>query len=212
LICLRFGLFLWTPPAGNAMIGAVASETNDEGATGARTPALVLIPLLVGCAVAVALGVYGRNHTPTGEAIFTLGFSGLINMKVWLATIVVLFALFQLGSALRIYGIYGSGSAPRWVGTAHRISGVLAVLISAPVAFHCLWSLGFSDFDTRTLWHSVLGCVFYGAFVAKMLTLRMRSLPGWALPLFGGLTFTVIVAIWFTSAFWFFQNVGFPEF
>jgi hypothetical protein len=191
---------------------AVASETNDEGTAGTRTTALVLIPLLVGCAVAVALGLYGRSHQPTGEAIFTLGFSGMINMKVWLATIAVPFALFQLGSALRIYGVYGSGSPPSWVGTAHRVSGVLAVLISAPVAFHCLWSLGFSDFDTRTLWHSVLGCVFYGAFVAKMLTLRMRRLPGWALPLFGGLTFTAFVAIWFTSSFWFFQTVGFPEF
>jgi hypothetical protein len=45
-----------------------------------------------------------------------------------------------------------------------------------------------------------------------MLTLRMRGLPGWALPLFGGLTFTAIVAIWFTSSLWFFQNVGFPQF
>jgi Family of unknown function (DUF6529) len=190
----------------------VASETNPLPTAGRRTSALVLIPLLVGCAVAIVLGVYGRNHQPTGEALFTLGFSGMINMKVWLATITVLFALFQLASALRLYGVYGSGSPPRWVGTAHRISGALAVLISAPVAFHCLWSIGFSSFDTRTLWHSVLGCVFYGAFVAKMLTLRMRGLPGWALPLFGGLTFTTIVAIWFTSSFWFFQNVGFPEF
>ena len=57
------------------------------------------------------LGVYGKNHAPTGEAIFTLGFSGMINMKVWLATIAVLFALFQLGSALRLYGVYGSGTA-----------------------------------------------------------------------------------------------------
>jgi Family of unknown function (DUF6529) len=190
----------------------VASETNSLPTASPRTPALILIPLLVGCAVAIVLGLYGKNHQPTGEAIFTLGFSGMINMKVWLATIVVLFALFQLASALRLYGVYGSGSAPRWVGTAHRISGVLAVLISAPVAFHCLWAIGFSSFDARTLWHSVLGCVFYGAFVAKMLTLRMRSLPGWALPLFGGLTFTTIIAIWFTSAFWFFQNVGFPQF
>jgi hypothetical protein len=90
----------------------VPSETNSLPAAGPRTPALVLIPLLVGCAVAIVLGVYGRNHQPTGEAIFTLGFSGMINMKVWLATITVLFALFQLASALRLYGVYGSGGAP----------------------------------------------------------------------------------------------------
>ncbi|MBD0293498.1 MAG: hypothetical protein ICV70_07995 [Jiangellaceae bacterium] len=188
----------------------MVSEANTER-TSAR-PGLVLVPLLVGCAVAVALGAYGRIHQPTGQAIFTLGFSGMINMKVWLATIAAALGLFQLGSALRIFRVYGSGDAPKWLRTAHRISGALAVTVSAPVAFHCLWAIGLSDFDARTLAHSLLGCGFYGAFVAKMLTLHMRGLPGWALPLFGGLTFTALVSLWFTSAFWFFQNVGFPQF
>jgi hypothetical protein len=192
--------------------GVTTGKPDHRSGPSLPSAALVLVPLLVGCAVAVGLGVYGRNHQPTGEAIFTLGFSGMINMKVWLATIAVLFGIFQLGSALRIYGVYGSGNAPDWVGSAHRVSGVIAVVISAPVAFHCLWSLGFSSFDMRTMAHSLLGCVFYGAFVAKMLTLQMRRLPGWALPVFGGLTFAALVAIWFTSSFWFFQNVGFPQF
>jgi Na+(H+)/acetate symporter ActP len=62
--------------------------------------------------VAIVLGLYGRNHQPTGEAIFTLGFSGMINMKVWLATIAVPFALFQLASALRLYGSTGLAGRP----------------------------------------------------------------------------------------------------
>jgi hypothetical protein len=172
----------------------------------------VLVPLLVGAAVAVSLGAYGSVHDPTGETISTLGFSGMINMKVWLTTGAAALALVQLATALRLFGRLGSGAAPRWVAILHRSSGTVAVLLTVPVAYHCLWSLGFADYDTRTLSHSLLGCAFYGAFVAKLLTLKMRRLPGWALPLFGGLTFAVLVAVWLTSSLWFFRNVGFPEF
>jgi hypothetical protein len=58
--------------------------------------------------------------------------------------------------------------------------------------------------------HSILGCAFYGAFTTKLLALRSRRLPGWALPVVGGLLVTVLAAIWFTSAWWFFTNVDFP--
>lgn len=37
-----------------------------------------------GAVVAVALGVYGSQHQPTGRAISTFGFGSLIAMKVWL--------------------------------------------------------------------------------------------------------------------------------
>jgi hypothetical protein len=168
------------------------------------------VPLLVGAAVSLTLGVYGRVHDPSGRAITTFGFSGVLNMKAWLTTVVAALALVQLASALRIYGRLGRGAAPHWVNVLHRTSGTVAVIVSAPVAFHCLWALGFSTFDTRTTVHSLLGCAFYGAFVAKLLTLKMPRLPGWALPVFGGLVFCLIVGLWLTSALWFFQNVAFP--
>lgn len=170
-----------------------------------------LVPLLVGSAVALALGAYSGLHEPTGGTITTFGFSSMLTMKVWLTTGAFLLGLFQLATALRMYGRIGSGPAPGWLGTAHRVSGLLAVLLTLPVAFHCLWALGFSSFDTRTLVHSALGCVFYGALVAKLLSLRMRHLPAWAVPLFGGLTFTLLVALWLSSSLWFFTNVGFPD-
>jgi hypothetical protein len=76
------------------------------------------------------------------------------------------------------------------------------------VAFHCLYSLGLS-FDTpRVLVHSAVGCFFYGVFVAKMLSLPRRGLPGWALPLLGGLAFTALVVLWLTSSLWFFLTIG----
>jgi len=90
--------------------------------------------------------------------------------------------------------------APPWLGTAHRISGRIVFLVSLPVAYHCLWSLGFQDTSTRVLVHSLLGCAFYGAFVAKVTIVRSEGLPGIALPLAGGAMFAVLVFAWETSA------------
>jgi hypothetical protein len=169
----------------------------------------VLVPLVIGAAVAVGLGVYGRTHPPTGIAVNVSGFSGPQTVKVWLATIAILFALVQLFSALLMYGRLGSLSAPPWTGTLHRWSGRLAFLLAVPVAVHCLYALGFQSYDTRTLVHSLLGCVFFGAFTTKMLLLTRRGLAGWVLPLVGGLVFALFVGVWLTSSVWFFSTSGF---
>jgi hypothetical protein len=187
----------------------VATGPADPGPAISR----LAVPALVGAAVALALGAYANAHDPTGQALFTLFFSGTINMKAWLATVVLLLAGFQVVSAARLLGkIHVPAKVPSWLGQAHRLSGTLAFLVSLPVAYHCLWSLGFeSDVaDTRRFAHSVLGCFFYGAFAAKVLVVRNRKLPGWALPLAGGLLFTTLVLVWLTSALWFFDDVGFP--
>jgi len=168
------------------------------------------VPLTVGALVAVGLGVYGKEHQPSGRAITSLGFPDLITMKLWLASAAAALALVQLVSALRMYGKIGGGTPPGWVGPLHRASGALAVLVSLPVAFHCLWSLGYQDYENRVLIHSLAGCVFYGAFVSKMLTLRSHRLPTWALPLFGGLVFAAIIVVWLTSALWYFRTFGLP--
>ena len=185
--------------------------------TSAPDPAVSRLagPALVGAAVALAVGVYGNVHDPTGEALFTLFFTATLNMKAWLATIVLLLAGFQLLSAARLYGkVHIPRQVPPWLGQAHRLSGTLAFLVSLPVAYHCLWSLGFeSDPDqTRRFVHSIAGCFFYGAFASKVLVVRSRSLPGWALPAAGGALFTSVVVLWLSSALWFFDTVGFPEF
>jgi hypothetical protein len=153
-------------------------------------------PALVGAAVALAVGVYGNVHDPTGEALFTLFFTATLNMKAWLATIVLLLAGFQLLSAARLYGkVHIPRQVPPWLGQAHRLSGTLAFLVSLPVAYHCLWSLGFESDPDQT-----------------RLVVRSRSLPGWALPAAGGALFTSVVVLWLSSALWFFDTVGFPEF
>jgi hypothetical protein len=120
------------------------------------------------------------------------------------------FAVAQVLSALWVYGKL-PGQAPPWAGTAHRISGRLAFIVSLPVAYHCLWSLGFQHTDTRVLFHSLLGCAFYGAFAAKVTIVRSKGLPGLALPVAGGLTFVVLIGVWLTSAYWLIHNSGWPD-
>jgi hypothetical protein len=54
--------------------------------------------------------------------------------------------------------------APSWIGALHRWSGRAAVLLTVPVAVHCLYALGFEGGEPRVLVHSLFGCFFYGAF------------------------------------------------
>lgn len=185
---------------------------NDEPSSAGVRPAaharnrgtrLLLAFVLAGAALAVSLGVYGRVHVPTGRAISVLGFATLVEMKVALSSAALAFGVVQVVTALRMYGRIGRGRSPRAVAAVHRISGMTAVALSLPVAFHCLWSLGFGAYSTRVLLHSLLGCAFYGVFVTKMLSVHSRRVPAWALPWLGGLLFTVLVAIWLTSSLWF---------
>ena len=63
------------------------------------------------------------------------------------------------------------------------------------------------------LLHSLLGCAFYGAFATKVTIVRSKGMPALALPIMGGLLFAILVALWYTSAFWFIdQTGGFPPF
>ncbi|ELS52084.1 DUF6529 family protein [Streptomyces viridochromogenes] len=168
-------------------------------------PARYLVPALVAGAVAVALGVYGKVHDPAGTAFNLAGFSSSGAVKSWLATAAVFCALVQLVSALMLYGRL---PGPVWSSVLHRWSGRAAFLVSVPVAVHCLYALGYQTYETRVFWHSLLGCFFFGAFSAKMLLLRSERLPGWLLPIVGGLVLTALTIIWLTSALWFFRTFG----
>src|SRR3954470_9417820 len=169
----------------------------------------LLIAAGLGAIVALTLGVYGDVQHPSQKLSFELFFTSTIAMKVWFATVALAFAVVQVLSALWIYGKL-PWRAPSWAGYLHRISGRLVFLISLPVAYHCLWSLGFQDTNARVLAPSLLGCVFYGAFATKVTIVRSKGLPAVALPIAGGLTFAVLVAVWFTSAFWLAGNQGWP--
>ena len=169
--------------------------------------AKVLVPVAIGGVVSITLGLFGRLHQPTGIAVSVAGFSSPQTVKVWLACAAALFGVVQLVSALAMYGKLGL-SAPPWVGPLHRWSGRIAFLLTVPVAVHCLYALGFADYDTRVLAHSLFGCLFYGVFTVKMLILPKHDIPGWVLPVAGGVLFTLLMALWETSALWFFTTFG----
>jgi hypothetical protein len=95
------------------------------------------------------------------------------------------------------------------VNRIHRWSGRLAILCTLPVAFHCIFILGFRTTDTRVLVHSIAGTFVYGVIVVKIFFVRDRDHPRWVLPLVGGTLFTVLVVLWSTSAYWYFTNVRF---
>jgi Family of unknown function (DUF6529) len=171
----------------------------------------LLVPATAGAVVAVALGVYGAQHTP-GKLSYHLGFSSMFAMKVWLAVAAGVLAVVQLLSALWMWRKLPVGAPPRWIGAAHRTTGTLAFLVSLPVAYQCLYALGFQHYSTRVLLHSLAGCLFYGAFVTKLLTLRTTGLPGWALPVVGGVLFTTLVAVVLLSAGYTLATSGSPGF
>jgi hypothetical protein len=182
----------------------MTTEAPAPASTG--TAAKVLVPVAIGLAVSLTLGIYAREHEPSGIAVSVAGFSSPLTVKVWLATGAAFFAIVQLLSALSMYGKLGK--APSWIGTLHRWSGRIAFAFTIPVMVHCVYAAGFEDFNARVLTHCLLGAAFFGIFTVKMLILTKRGLAGWILPLVGGLAFTVLIALWFSSSFWFFQTYG----
>jgi uncharacterized protein DUF6529 len=145
--------------------------------------------------------------------IVTTVFSSTIAAKAWFATAAGTLALVQILTAARIFGRL-TGVVPGRVlglaiGSVHRWSGRLAFVCTLPVAFHCIFILGFQSASPRVLAHSIVGSFFYGVFAVKVFAVRERSLPGWALPLAGGTLFAVLATLWATSSFWYFTNVRF---
>jgi hypothetical protein len=174
-----------------------------------RAPERALVVAAVaGGLLAVALGAFGLSHDPDVAGVPTLGFGSIIRMKVWLGLVVCVLALLQLVSALWMYGRIRR-PAPARIGTIHRVIGLLALLVSLPVAFACLYGIGFYTGDLRVLLHSAAGCLFYGAFVVKVAGLHTRG-PSWLVPFAGGADFTLLVLIVLTSVGWYVGTKGLP--
>ena len=169
----------------------------------------VLFPLLAGAAVSIALGVYGNVHDPAGKGAIDLAFIRTVVLKVYLASAAAVIALFQLATALRLYGKISFPRVAPWLGILHRVTGTVAFVLVVIVAYHCLWALGFQRGDPRLLFHSVMGCFLFGAFTAKVIVVQSKGLPGWWLPIAGGSLFTALVLLWLSSAGWFFVTFGF---
>jgi Family of unknown function (DUF6529) len=172
-----------------------------------RRLVVLAVPAVFGVGVAVTLGVYGSLHEGAAYGISIAGFSVGAVAKSWLASAAFALAILQLVTGAGMWGRLGLGDRA-WVAPLHRWSGRLAVLATLPVVTHCLYAFGFEHDNRRVLMHSLFGCLFFGMFTTKMLALRLKSVPGWALPLLGGLLFSALAGLWLTSALWFFTTTG----
>ena len=143
--------------------------------------------------------------------LMTSVFSTTIACKAWFATAAVLLAIVQVTTAARIFGhLQGVIRLPHLVvKRVHRWSGRLAFLCTLPVAFHCIFILGFDSANTRTLAHSIVGSFVYGVFAVKVFFVHDHDHPRWTLPLVGGTLAALLVTLWATSAYWYFTSVRF---
>ena len=157
-------------------------------------------PLAAFAIVALTAGLLA-DHDPRSKGYFRLFFEDPIHLKAGFATAVVVLACFQLFTAAWIFRKL-PWSKPAWVNPVHRWSGRLAFVLTLPVAYHCIFKLGFQSPTTRVLAHSLFGCAVYGAFASKVTIVRLHNFPRWVLPTAGGLLFAVLIGVWWTSAVW----------
>jgi hypothetical protein len=170
--------------------------------------ALFVLPLALFAFVALIVDfVASKTRRQSYETPFShLFFSDALHMKVWLITAASLLALGQLLTASRIYELLHFPPGGRFYHLVHRWSGRTAILLTLPVAYHCIFVLGFGTYNTRAYVHSLLGSFLYGAFLAKVLIVRSNGFRGWVLPIAGGVLFSILLGLWLTSAFWFFST------
>jgi hypothetical protein len=185
-------------------------EAATPGAPRASSAVRLVGPLLIAASIGLGVYLFGHERTPDPTtSLFGRYGPGTISLKSWLATGVLAAAFVQLVVALGIYGRL-PGTPRSALPTVHRLVGVALLAASIPVAYHCMLAYGVRTFDTRVAVHSIAGSFVYGALAAKLLVVRTRRLPGWALPVAGGILVTTVVVLWYTSALWYFDDFHVP--
>ncbi len=179
-----------------------------------RSAPWLLVPLVAGSLFALGFGILARESGTSGGypgPWYKLFFSDTLHLKAWCAIAALALACTQVFTAAWIFRkLYWP--RPPWVNVVHRWGGRLAFLVTIPVAYHCIFKLGFQKTDTRVAVHSFFGCAVYGAFAAKVSIVRLHRFPWWVLPLAGGLLFAALVGVWYTSAMWFLRLEGISTF
>lgn len=171
---------------------------------GTRSWRWVLVPVTIGALVSLTAGLLAR-HQPRSKGYFRLFFSDPVHLKAGFATAAVALAVLQLFTAAWIFRKL-PWPKPAWVNPFHRWAGRLAFLFTLPVAYHCIFKLGFQKPDNRVLAHSLFGCAIYGAFAAKVTILRLHRFPRHVLPLAGAILFATLIGVWYTSAVWLYRH------
>jgi len=171
--------------------------------------------VVVLCLVLIPVVVYLIANSVTTD--YTVAFFGRTGtdasrLKAWFASVILVLAGVQVFLALWMYRkIPALGRPTKTVRRTHRTIGFVAFALSLPVAVHCIQAYGVEmHFGSRAALHTLAGCFFYGAFAAKVLVVRSRQLPGWALPVAGGLVALTLATLWYSAALWVFHNYSVP--
>jgi cytochrome b subunit of formate dehydrogenase len=144
--------------------------------------------------------------------LFGRQYVAAIALKALLATVVLGLAVLQVLLGLWMYRkLPRAGSPPRPVRLTHRVTGFALFALSLPIAVHCLVAYGVQLTSLRIAVHSLAGCSFYGAFVAKVLLVQTRRLPRWVLPAAGGTLAIVVAVLWYSSALWYYNGYQLPH-
>jgi uncharacterized protein DUF6529 len=169
-------------------------------------PTWFAVPLVVFALIALVVGLVARQtiREPYSTPFFHPFFTDTLQMKAWLVTAAMVLACAQLLTAARIYDLLRFPPKGRFYQRVHRWSGRAAILLTLPVAYHCVFLLGFATHSPRVWIHSLLGSALYGAIVAKVLIVRSTRFAPWVLPLAGGFLLSILLGLWLTSALWFF--------
>lgn len=163
--------------------------------------------LALASALEVALAI-GWVAWPASMPTFSLFFSDFTHMKVWLASVALALAALQLLWAARIYSLLRFPPGGRFYNRVHRWAGRVALLLTLPVAYHCIIIVGETPIDARVLAHMILGAFLYGVVATKVLIVRRPGVAGWLTPVAGGLLFIVLCGLWLTSVPWFVTVYG----
>ena len=124
----------------------------------------VALPLLAFALFSLTAGLLAA-HDPRSKGYFRLFFEDPIHLKAGFASAAVALGCFQVFSAAWIFRKM-PWARPRFINIVHRWSGRLAFVLTIPVAYHCVFKLGFQTYDTRIAVHSFFGVALYGAFAA----------------------------------------------
>ena len=178
------------------------------------TTRVVLIGV-IGLAVTATLYFVGRAIVNTSSystmGLFGQTGIGVFRVKSLLATIALGLAIVQVLLALWMYRkLPIAGRPPKQIGLTHRIIGGVAFVVTLPVAIHCAFAYGVKLTDPRIVVHSIAGCFLYGAFVAKVLLVQSKRLPGWTLPVAGGILAVLVIVLWYTSALYYYNGYSVP--
>lgn len=200
-----------SPTAGGP---SVQSPRMSPAARRPRRPVsrLLAVPLAVGALVTLGIYVVASSITPDPTSgLFGTSGTGTFPLKSDLSSAVLALAALQVFTALWLYGkLRRRHATPPWLGRAHRVSGAAAIVLSLPIAYNCLVAYGFERYDRRVLVHALAGCFFYGAVAAKVLVVRSRRLPGWALPVAGGTLVALVFVLWYSAALWYYNGFDAP--